>query len=287
MPGKDITLLVLAGGLSSRYGSSKQEEAVGPAGELLLEYNLFDALQAGIRRVIIVVRDQVPVLLTERLSFFKNKMEILYVSQSACYPSDRNRPWGTGHAVLSAAALVSGSFLVVNADDLYGADMYGKAVQHANQVTNEQGFLLAYRLRDTLSENGEVSRGLCTVDEEGNLLKIAEYKGIARKNGQIMSGTRILNGSALVSMNAWLLPASVLTGFDVSFQTFSKQHGADPDVEFFLPDAVSVEMNKGLFVQVRKCDGPWCGLTHPADLMQVRETILQAVLNGKYPTKWM
>lgn len=294
----DPTLVVLAAGLSTRYGGSKQLEPVGPDGEALLDYAVFDALSAGFGEVVLVVSSSNEADLVSR---FRNRFGIAVPLRtvvqrtgplaSGLRPPARVKPWGTGHAVLCLEGHISGPFAVANADDFYGRSAYRALVSHLTspERAGEQ-CVVGYRVDATLSEHGGVSRAVLESDEEGRLVSIEEVLGLESAGdgtifGQTTKGaSRVLAGDERVSMNLWGLTPDLFGPLDERFGMFLGRHGEDPRAEFYLSDAVGALVVSGqLTVRVTQTDERWLGMTFPEDRGSVRAGIRSLVEAGEYP----
>jgi NDP-sugar pyrophosphorylase family protein len=292
------TLVILAAGLSTRYGGSKQIEPVGPDGEALLDYAVFDALSAGFGEVVLVVSSSSEADLIQR---FRDRFGIgiplrTVVQQTGPLPSGlrppaRVKPWGTGHAVLCLEGSVHGPFAVANADDFYGRGAYRALTTHfaAPDRAGEQ-CVVGYRVDATLSEHGGVSRALVEVDDDGLLVDIEELLDLeAGADGTIFGQTtsgapRQLHGDERVSMNLWGLTPDLFGPLDERFAIFLDRHGDDPRAEFYLSDAVgALVVSRQLTVRVTETDERWLGMTFPKDRGRVRAGIRELIEAGEYP----
>ncbi len=289
-------LVILAAGMGSRFGGLKQVQPVGPHGELIIEYSAHDALRAGFGRLVLVIRRDTEAEFRATIGRrLESRMEVAYVYQEAGdlppefagLAAGRQKPWGTGHAVLAARQAVRRPFAVINADDFYGASGYAALAEH---FANERGSaLVGYPLRQTLSEHGAVSRGLCATDAEGRLRSITELTKIektpdgARSTGQ--SGAPVgLSGDEIVSMNFWGFSPTVFGGLETLFAEFLQMSGREPKAEFYLPTALS-ELNRRGTVPVtllRSADA-WFGLTYKEDVASARAAVADLVQTGRYP----
>lgn len=292
------TLVVLAAGLSTRYGGSKQLEPVGPDGEALLDYAVYDALSAGFGDVVLVVSSSNEADLVERFrDRFGIALPLRTVVQgtgrltSGLRPPSRVKPWGTGHAVLCLEGTVDGPFAVANADDFYGRGAYRALTAHLTSPDHlGEQCVVGYRVDATLSEHGGVSRAVLEADDEGRLVSIEEVLGLERAGdgaifGQTAGGAgRSLARDARVSMNLWGLTPDLFGPLDERFGIFLDRHGEDPRAEFYLSDAVGALVVSGeLTVRVTETDERWLGMTFPADRGQVRAGIRALVEAGEYP----
>ena len=294
-----LTLAILAAGLSSRYGAAKSLDPVGPDGESLLDYAVYDALASGFGAIGFVVRRVTEGALQSRIQTrFGRALPVSYVRQELWPlpggrrpPSARMKPWGTGHAVLRLAALAPGPFAVANGDDFYGRSSYARlATSLAEDPTGPTFHLIGFRLGTTLSEFGGVSRAVCDIDEEGRLVGLEEVLGIeATEEGALLGKTvdgkrRILQPDALVSMGLWGFTPAVFDLLEQRFADFLEQHGEDPEREFLLSDAVGAMVSSGVAdVFVHPSEEPWFGMTYKEDRARVEAHIAELVEQGEYP----
>ncbi len=298
----EISLVVLAAGMGSRYGGLKQMEPVGPNSELLIEYSIYDALAVGIRHVAFVIqKDQENSfrdLLAEKL---KDRCDVSYVHQELSdLPSgtslspERRKPWGTGHAVLSCRDVVRGPFAVVNADDLYGRDSYVQLARFlgSKRDSNDEYALVGFDLKKTLTGHGTVSRGVCSVDESGFLVSVDERTKVGLREGLLVywgddGDLHELPGDSLASMNMWAFPRSFMSELAGRFSEFLK--AASTDVvrdEFFLPAVVAdLIAERGARVRVLPTTEEWMGVTYREDIPRVREGIRVLIESGIFPGK--
>lgn len=287
-------LLVLAAGLGSRYGGLKQMEAVGPSGETLLDYAVYDAWRAGFRRVVFVIRRDFESAFREKVcSRYADKMVVDTVFQALddlpagfTPPPEREKPWGTGHAVWCARQTLPENFAVINADDFYGADAF-KALadflgrQPASGPSSTSYAMVGYRLSATLSEAGTVSRGICTVGPDGFLTHITERTGIARSD---IGPGGSLQGDERVSMNCWGFTPSLFGPLDQAFRVFLQTNGRESKAEFYLPTAVSGMIAAGAAtVRMLPTTAEWFGVTHREDKGRVQAALASLVAAGAYP----
>ncbi|MGD9675521.1 MAG: NTP transferase domain-containing protein [Candidatus Bipolaricaulia bacterium] len=294
----DLTLIVLAAGLGRRFGGPKQVEAVGPSGEIILDYSIFDALRAGFSRIVLVVHDEVEAVLRRHLAPVASHGEIEYVTQrmddvppGCATPLGRQRPWGTGHAVWACRDVVAGPCAVVNADDFYGAAAFETMARFLRGGGDRCPFpcaLIGYALDSTLTSHGSVSRGVCKVDATGRLVSIVERHGVERREGKVgypEQGTwHPLDENAVVSMNFWGFSPGVLALFGREFHRFLVA-GVPAEQEFELPTAVGALVEAGeITVFVLPTTAAWLGVTHRHDLGRVRGEIARQVAGGAYPS---
>jgi hypothetical protein len=295
----DLSLVILAAGVGSRYGGLKQLDEVGPAGETLMEYSIYDALRAGFRRVVLVVRPETEDEFRDGLGRrIDGRMELAFVHQTLddlpdgrMPPEGRTKPWGTGQAVLAAAQAVPGPFAVINADDYYGAASYRSLAGFLDDVgpAAAEFALQGFEIGPTLSPAGAVSRGLCRVDSEGRLRAIVEVLEVVKDGdgGRYLDGTgrdRHLRGDEPVSMNMWGFTPAVFELLRQAFSRFLDGSGSDPAAEFMLPAAVQSFIDAGRArVSVLTESGTWCGITYRQDRRRVVSFMADLIEQGVYP----
>jgi choline kinase len=283
------TLLVLAAGMGSRYGGLKQLESVGPSGETILDYGVYDAIRSGFGRAVFVIRrefeDAFRSSVTPRYS---GRIGVDFVLQSAadipdgCSVAGREKPLGTGHAVWCARSAIAGPFAVVNADDFYGAGSYSRLAGFLAAAEGPGYAIVGFRLANTLSESGAVSRGVCR-EQGGRLVSITEERAIT---GADVGPGRRFSGTEIVSMNFWGFTPSVFSGLESGLRTFLAERGSDPAAEFYLPAAVSGLIGTGAAsVEVLACEETWFGITHRGDRPRAEAEIGALVRRGAYPAK--
>lgn len=279
-------LVILAAGMGSRFGGLKQVQPVGPAGELIIEYSAYDALQAGFNRLVLVIRKDIEADFRASIGRrLESRMEVAYVFQEtgAC----RTKPWGTGHAVLAAEPAVKRPFAVINADDFYGAAGY--RVLAAHFAGSNDYAMVGYPLKQTLSEFGTVSRGLCATDASGRLTSITEITKIEKaatgaRYTDAAGAARALTGDEIVSMNFWGFTPQVFGQLGKMFVDFQAKHAGDPKTEFYLPTALSTLNERGeARVALLKSTDAWFGITYREDLPASQAAIGALIKAGKYP----
>lgn len=278
----------MAAGVGSRFGGNKQLAEVGPSGEALLDYTIHDARRAGIDRVVLIVRRELVEPMTTQLRrFHSDADEFVLVCQDEdeLVPA-RGKPWGTGHAVLTVRNEVPGSFVVVNADDYYGAEAFRLL---AAALRHRPGYhLVAYRLDQTLSSEGAVSRGVCRVSATGHLQTITEEAAISRQaDGMIRTASgSVLAPDTPVSMNLWGLPRSLFGELERRLNLFLAAHRDEPKAEFLLPEVIGSLVSEGSeVIDVLRTDSPWLGVTYPGDLAGAQLRMAQLVAEGVYPSR--
>jgi len=276
-----MTLVVMAAGRGSRFGGMKQVAVVGPSGEALLDYAVYDAVRAGFADVLFVVSEaSMDVVEAHVLAGCGRQVKARYALQRT---DGRAKPWGTGHAVLTACGALDGSFGVVNADDFYGRASFGILAREL-AADDPDDVLVAYRLLESLSPNGGVSRGLCRVDE-GYLSSITELHDVEADSGGVRCREGVaLTGNELISANLWGFRPTFRPVLAEEFDRFRAAHGDDPDAEFLLGDAVaSLPAHGGRRVRVRPTSERFLGVTYAEDVAAVTAEIGALVDAGVYP----
>lgn len=291
------TLLILAAGMGSRYGGLKQIDKFGPSGESIIEYSIYDAIQAGFGKVVFIIRDSFAedfkALFEPKL---KGKIEIEYAFQEITtipegipvHPG-REKPWGTGHAVLVAKNIINEPFAIINADDFYGKDAFKSLAQYmANNTGEKEACMVGYQIHKTLSDFGTVSRGVCKKDKDGYLIEITERTKIKSEDDKIFfyEGDKKfqLQPETPVSMNCWAFKPNFFTILEKGFAEFLKAHGQELKSEYFFPFEVSDALNRGqVAVKVLTCNAEWFGVTFPADKPFVSKQLNKLIENGEYP----
>ncbi len=293
-------LVILAAGLGSRYGGLKQLAPVGPCGETLMEYSVFDALQVGFSKVVLVVHPETETHFRTRFDkAMANHVSIEYISQCLSdlpkgfpSPPHRVKPWGTAHAVLAVESVVTEPFAVLNADDFYGAGSFESlfGFLSSNRPDQRSGLaVVGFPIAQTLTDAGPVSRALCNLDERGYLETIVELARVWRQNGGVLYDdaqgcTHTLSGDELVSMNMWGFTPGLLPEIRRQFGEFLDQSQSSLDREFLLPEVIqSVIENRAFRVSVLRDSGQWCGLTFREDLSRVGTMISALIDQGHYP----
>ena len=285
-----LTLVVLAAGLSSRFGSAKQLVPVGPSGEALLDYALFDAARAGFGRAVLVIRAEAEPEFRAHLTDISGEILPVRTVHQAPAPG-RAKPWGTGHAVLAAMGVVDGPFAVCNADDFYGASAYRQLGDHlaAQPPDGPEHALVAFRLRGTLSPHGGVSRAIVERDGRGYLQRLTEVREVmAGPDGIVGSSSGgkplKLGGQEPASMNLWGFMPALWPVLEEQFSEFLERSGTDPAAEFYLSEAVGDQaVTRRASVRVLEARDRWFGMTVAADADLVRQAIDELVAGGVYP----
>ncbi len=295
------TLLVLAAGMGSRYGGLKQIDPLGPNGEIIIDYSLHDARLAGFERVVFIIKEELQALFEEKVGRHARQfMEVEYayqrledIPQGFQVPAGRVKPWGTGHAVCSARALLHGPFCVINADDFYGRETYRLLYDFLTKPAagGKMDFcMVSYVLRNTLTENGTVSRGICQV-KDGLLESVTERTKIRKTAGgaeYTEDGTHYLplDPESPVSMNVWGFTQPLLPCLEAGFAQFLAQGLTDPlKAEFYLPAAVDELLRRQQAqVHVLPTGSQWIGVTYPEDKEAVKAALRRAHEQGLYPS---
>ena len=295
-------LVVLAAGMGSRYGGLKQMDPMGPNGETVLDYSVFDAIRAGYSKVIFVIReDFAEAFRTSVGAKFASQIEVAYAFQKLddlphgfSVPEGREKPWGTTHAIRAARHEIDRPFAVINADDFYGSDAYVQAAGFlTNSPANEKKAhyaLVGYQITNTLSDHGSVNRGICECNN-GLLAGVEEVVEIARKNETEIEG-RSLDGSAclidegvIVSMNLWCFPQSFLDQIEIHFINFLNERINEAKSECYIPTVVDDLINEGsVDCHVLETTSSWFGVTYPEDKPHVVMSIQALIEAGSYPT---
>ena len=292
--------MILAAGMGSRYGGLKQVEPVGPNGEAIIDYSIYDAIRAGFGKVVFIIRESFADAFKEKFDpKLKGKIDVEYVFQELdnlpkgfSVPEGREKPWGTAHAILVAKDEIKEPFCALNADDFYGYPAY-RAMAHFLIHSNDdkEYAMIGYELRNTLSDFGSVSRGICNVDGNDLLQKIVETIKIVKRDDAIVSiepdGTeKLLTGNESVSMNIWGFKPSVFGILKEKFTQFLENHRHEPKSEMYIPSVVFDMISEGkATVKVLKADSPWFGVTYREDKPRVIARINQLIAEGDYPEK--
>ncbi len=296
------TLLVLAAGMGSRYGGLKQMDPMGPNGETVLDYSVYDAIRAGFDRVIFIIREDFADIFKEQVGAkFKDKIKVDYAFQDLndlpegfSLPEGRVKPWGTTHAILAARDLLTSNFAVINADDFYGADSFVQIAKYFAETQDtsddkEHYCMVGYKLANTLSDHGSVNRGICR-DENGLLKGVEECTeiqieedGVCR--GENLAGERVeISTDAIASMNFWGFTPSIIAHLQSHFTEFLKQRGEEMKSECYIPTVVDELIENGTAdCRILETSSSWFGVTYPDDKAAVVASIKKLVDNGEYP----
>jgi len=296
------TLVVMAAGIGSRYGGMKQIEEVGPSGEILLDYSVYDALRSGFGKIVFIIRREIEEAFRGRVEpTIGRRCEIHYVQQSLdAVPEGfgvrpaREKPWGTAHAIFLCKKVIDGPFAVINADDFYGRTSFKSIRGYLDGAQDRDGTLsisiIGYRLKNTLTEHGHVSRGVCTVTLDGYLSNIKEQKrvklfGRVIKYAEDDGSWTEISRERIVSMNMWGFTPSILGELEARFAQFLRAHTEDIETaEYLLPDVVGeLVREKKAFVYVLPTHERWFGLTYPEDKATAQQVIEELTRRGVYP----
>jgi NDP-sugar pyrophosphorylase family protein len=294
------TLLILAAGMGSRYGGIKQIDSFGPNSETIIDYSLYDAIRSGFGKVVFIIREE---LKEDFIRLFgpklEGKIEYDFAIQGfqSYVPVDlagvkREKPWGTGHAVLCAWKQTETPFAVINADDFYGFEAFKTMADFLSDNTDEaMHAMIGYQIKNTLSENGTVSRGVCVTTPEGLLINVTERtKIIKQENGEIAfldEGEPVILGeNTPVSMNFWGFMPSVFPEIKDLFETYARENFDAPKAEFYIPKVMSylIDSEKGN-CKVFESTSDWFGVTYPEDKEMVKNQLNRLIADGKYPNK--
>ena len=292
----------MAAGMGSRYGGLKQIDPIGPNGEAILEYSVFDALRAGFGKVVFIIRKDIEEAFRASLGGrFEKLVAVEYAFQALdrlpsgfTVPDGRTKPWGTAHAVMSAAGIAREPFAVINADDFYGAASFAAMAGHLRGVRESgaaEGAMVGYILRNTLSDHGPVARGICREDAEGCLVDVVERTKIEREGAEARfldekGAWQPIPGDAATSMNLWGFTPAIFPLLEEEFARFLGESGGDPKAEFYIPTPVQrLIAAKRLRVRVLRSGAPWFGITYRDDKPRVVESIRRLVEQGAYPAR--
>jgi len=289
---KNMTLLVMAAGMGSRYGGLKQLDAVGPNGETIIDFSVYDAIRAGYNKVVFIIRKDFEKQFKQKISNkYKNKIDVEIVYQdlndlprSFRCPNERSKPWGTGHAILAARNAISEPFVAINGDDFYGKESFEVISNYYSSVNS--GFAMAaFQLDKTLSENGSVSRGICE-QNSNELVTVVETHDIKKNSAGNIECDRDISllGSELVSMNMWGFTPTLFDHLEKMFNDFLMENISDLKSEFLIPSAINNLIEKNIEkVQVLETQSTWFGVTYVEDKALVESQIKELIQSGEYP----
>ena len=298
------TLIVLAAGMGSRYGGLKQMDPMGPHGETVLDYSVFDAIRAGFGRVIFVIREDFADAFKHGVGcHFAQRIQVDYAFQRLddlpdpfTVPSGRTKPWGTTHAVRAARSLVNGPFAVINADDFYGRDAYQRAATFLTHPVPANGkshyAMIGYPLINTLSDHGDVNRGICSTDPSGLLSTVEEHVGIEREADGVVRGTALdgirktISENGPVSMNFWCFTRCFFDYLEADFIRFLQEFGQIEKSEYYIPTIVDALIRSNQAdCKVIQTTSHWFGVTYPDDKPHVVASIQKLIAAGEYPER--
>ncbi len=285
----------MAAGRGSRYGKLKQFDDLGPNGELLMEYSIFDAIEAGFTQIVVITqKDKVDFTLNYLDERIPEDIELDVIAQETsdipygvAFMGDREKPWGTAHAVWSARNVIEDSFVVLNADDYYDKDAFINAANFINNPENEDNYaLIGYTLKETLSASGSVSRGVCSVDSNSNLTAIEEHLKIEQNNTTIVDTATNTNftGEELVSMNFWVCQPDIFQAIEEDFIAFLEDERLVKNSEIYLPKVMKNIMESGEnTIKAIPSKGKWFGVTYAGDRQNVVDALKERTDNNEYP----
>lgn len=293
---KKTSLVLLAAGMGSRYGSLKQMDEFGPNGETIMDYSLYDAKRAGFNHFVFIIREAFKEAFESKFANrFGDDVQVDFVTQELDkatgdfnVPATRTKPWGTGHALLMAQEVVDGNFAIINADDYYGVESY-QTLFNFLQTDSEDYCIVAYKLKNTLSDHGHVNRGVCRVDEKGNLIDVEECIAIRREDSGRISfptddGSRELMEDANVSMNMFGFRSTYFALAQQEFDIFLKERGQEEKSELYIPYILDTAIkNKGQKINVLSSPSQWFGVTYKEDKPHVQAKFKKLIENGVYP----
>ncbi len=292
------TLVVLAAGMGSRYGGLKQMDAFGPNGETIIDYSIYDAIEAGFDKVVFIIREFFKEDFQKAIDAkYGKKIECRYVTQELEHlpegytvPDGREKPWGTAHAILVAEKHIDGPFAVINGDDYYGKTAFRDVVEFFDG-NHEDFSVVGYKLHNTLSEHGTVNRGVSYADEEEYLTHVVECTKIKRNEKGVIEypdgeDTKQLEEETLVSMNLWAFDKRFFTFGNSYFQNFLDERGSEMKSEFYIPNVVDLMIHNGeIKVKRISTDSNWFGVTYQEDKPVVVEKIAKLIESGVYPAQ--
>lgn len=297
------TLLVLAAGMGSRYGGLKQMDPMGPNGETVLDYSVYDAIRAGFGQVVFIIREDFAEVFRQSVgSRFADRIQVDYAFQKIddlpdgfTVPENRVKPWGTAHAIRAARHLIHAPFAVINADDFYGSDAYVRAASFLTAQQDESEVahyaMVGYPLINTLSDHGDVNRGICTCDANGLLTSVEEYLKIQREadgvvRGNTLTGSRHpLTDECPVSMNFWAFTPSFIDYLETEFVNFLTAFREVEKSECYIPTVVDSLIRSGKAdCKVLQTTSHWFGITYPEDKQHVVASIQKLIRTGEYPS---
>ncbi len=288
------SLVVLAAGIGSRYGGLKQLDPMGPSGEVIVDYSVYDAIRGGFEKIVFVIRPDIEADFRASIGArIEGHADIHYVHQRLedlpgdfSVPAGRSKPWGTGQATLAAAPVVDGPFAVINADDFYGAESFKALGDELESGAGDAGAysMVGFVLENTLSDHGYVSRGICTLTPEQHLDKVVEMTHVERVDGAIQTGDGTLTGKEIASMNMWGFQPSFFGHLEAQFSEFLASNATETKAEFYVPSAVNRLINTGeARVKVLSSPCKWVGVTYPEEKADVKASIDALTSSGAYP----
>lgn len=296
-----MTLVILAAGMGSRYGGLKQIDPITDNGEFIIDFSVFDAIRSGFDRVVFVIKEENLEAFRDTVGKrFEDRIKVEYAFQALndipegyTIPDGRVKPWGTAHAMLAARNIVDDNFAVINADDFYGKSAYELLSKHLSAVDKEKFCMVGYKLENTLTENGTVSRGICNVSERGELIDVVERTSIRRVGNMAAyeedGVDTLIPLDSIASMNCWGFTPDIFEGVMEGFKKFLDGVNSTPNpqkAEYYLPFAVRELMDDGkCSVKVYESDSAWYGVTYHEDKEKVKASIAKLINDGVYPEK--
>ncbi len=290
-----MTLVILAAGMGSRYGGLKQVDPITPEGEFIIDFSVYDAVQSGFDKVVFVIKEENLDIFRDTVGKrFENKIKVEYafqrlkdIPEGYTVPEGRQKPWGTGQALLAARELVNEPFAVINADDFYGRDAYRLLAKHLKAACGSKGeyAMIGYILENTLTENGTVSRGICTADENGMLRSVVERMAIRREGDVAVCDDVVIPLDSIASMNCWGFTPDIFEALERGFIRFlGQKHENELKCEYYLPIAVCDMLQGGeCSVKVYPSGDAWYGVTYKEDKEYVTASIAELKNKGVYP----
>lgn len=298
-----MTLLIMAAGMGSRYGGIKQIEPVGTHKELIIDYSIFDAIRAGFEKVVFIIRRDIEKDFREAIFDRISKhikaeyvfQDITDLPEGFTVPEGRKKPWGTAHAILAARNVINEPFCAINADDFYGAEAFVKIAEFLKTIDQKQtaekmtSALVGYKLCNTVSDKGSVSRGVCVADSDNNITEVVERTKIEKRGDRIgyIEDDRFheLPPESDVSMNFWGFSAGLMKVLQDKFSAFLVQHGSSEKAEYPIPTVIGEMIADGkMNLKLLKSSDMWLGFTYPEDKVIVKSEIEKMIKNGVYPT---
>jgi len=295
---KDLTLVIMAAGMGSRFGGLKQIEPVGPNGEFIIDYSIYDAIRVGFTKIVFIIKEENYELFRETVGKRVEKhikteyafQDINNIPDNVVVPKDREKPWGTGHAILSAKKYVEGDFAVINADDFYGLESYQDLAEFFQNKTNDEYLIVGYELINTLSDQGSTKRGICEITKEGYLISVIESI-VERKNNKIIATP--LSGAEPFEVDEKRMTAVNMFGFTKSLMDFLEndikiffENNQDNllGCEYLIPDVLLTMVQKNIIkIKVIPTTAIWQGITYKEDKEKLVKEINQLIEAGKYP----
>ena len=294
------TLLILAAGMGSRYGGLKQIDGIGPNDEPIIEYSIYDAINSGFGKIVFVIRKEFDAAFKERFDGFKNKIDIEYAYQPVQVNIEgvdlveRQKPWGTSHAVLVARPFINEPFAVINADDYYGSGSF--KLMHdflTKKCSSSKMSMIGYTLNNTLSDHGTVNRGVCQLNSDSHLVEVVERIKISKIGDHVFYNVgddqlqqQEVDGTANVSMNYWGFHPSIFDYIQDGLDQFIRSHSSDPTAEYYIPKVVTDLIESGeISVEVIPTNENWFGVTYKEDKPMAIEAINKQIDKGVYPSK--